>query len=107
MNWKNYKPQNVQAVDMCAATIYTHREKLIPIKAIHLLPRMFEQFKRWTEKQLGRELNEGEGLQFDDVNIELGTASQSTPLLIELWNSQKELEVFLNSKFLNKQKILA
>jgi hypothetical protein len=84
MNWKKYKPVNVQAVDMCAATIFTHREKMIPIKAIYLLPRMYGQFKQWAEKQHGKEIQD-EILEFDTVQILQGKPNQSTPLLIQLW----------------------
>jgi hypothetical protein len=84
-NWKQYKQQHVQVVDMCAATIFAHRQKMLPLRAIHLLPRMYEQFRAWAEKHLGRELAEGEGIEFDSVHIERGSASQSTPLVIELY----------------------
>lgn len=89
----------MQAVDMCAACIATHRDKMLPIKAIHLLPRMYDQFKDWTQKNLNRELAEGEKISFDDVYIEKGTASQSTPLLIEMWVDEKETKAFLENHF--------
>ena len=87
MNWKEYKTQGVQAVDMCAACIFAHRLKSQPIKAIHLLPRMYDQFKQWTERKLGRELEDGELLEFDSVKIEKGYKGQSTPLVIEMWEN--------------------
>ena len=84
-NWNEYTRQYVQAVDMCAACIFSHRQRMIPIRAIHLLPNMYGQFKLWTEKNLGRELLPEEELQFDDVKIALGDSKQKTPLLVELW----------------------
>ena len=86
MNWKTYQRQHVQAVDMCAATIFAHRLKYLPLKSIYLLPRMYEQFRWWTEKQLHRELQPEERLEFDGVNIEKGSTGQSTPLLLEMWD---------------------
>ena len=89
MNWKEYKPTGVQAVDMCAAAIYAHRIKSLPLKAIHLWPDMYKQFLGWAEKNAGRELEPGEGLEFDTVHIEMGARSQSTPLVLEMYSSNK------------------
>ena len=87
MNWSKYKPVNVQAVDMCAAVIFAHRQKFIPIKAVHLLPRMYEQFQYWLQKQLGRDLEKDEKMEFDSVQIEKGFSGQSTPIVVELWDN--------------------
>ena len=87
INWKEYKAVNVQAVDMCASCIFSHRIKNMPIKAIHLLPRMYDQFKQYVERELERELTPDDGLEFDGVYIERGSQQQSTPLLVELWES--------------------
>jgi hypothetical protein len=86
INWKEWKGTGVQAVDMCASAILSHRIKYLPLKAIHLLPNMYDQFRLWLEKKSGKELEEGQGIQFDSVNIERGQAQQSTPLLLELWD---------------------
>lgn len=100
--WKDYERQHVQAVDMCAAAIVAHRVKNIPLKAIHLWPDMYKQFKGWTEKNLKRELQDGEQMEFDGVNIEMGTKQQKTPLLLELWAQRelpKEAKIFaMNSR---------
>lgn len=85
IDWKNYKPVGVQSVDMCASVIFGNRVKSIPIKAVHLLPRMYGQFKLWAEKNLERELLPDEKLEFDGVYIEEGSDQQTTPLLVELW----------------------
>jgi hypothetical protein len=85
MNWKEYKSQNVQAVDMTASVIFAHRQKFIPIRAVHLTPRMYEQFQSWVHSNLGRELELGELMEFDSVKIEKGYAGQSTPIVVELW----------------------
>lgn len=85
MDWKKYKPVGVQSVDMCASVIFAHRQKAIPIKAVHLLPRMHEQFQWWTQNQLGRELNPDEKMTMDGVYIEKGYARQTTPVVVELW----------------------
>ena len=87
MDWSKYKPVGVQAVDMCASVIFTHRKKGLPIKAIHLLPRMHEQFQWWTQNQLGRELNPDEKMTMDGVYIEKGYARQTTPVVVELWDN--------------------
>lgn len=85
INWKEYKPVGVQAIDMSASVIFAHRLKAIPLKALHLLPRMYAQFKKWTELELGRELMDDEKMEMDGVYIELGSQQQSTPILVELW----------------------
>ena len=87
INWKEWKAVGVQSVDMCASVIFTHRVKRLPIKAIHLLPRMYGQFQLWTERTMGKELEEGQQLEFDGVYIEKGQDDQKTPLLIELWEN--------------------
>lgn len=85
-NWQQYTRQYNKAVDMVAASIAIHRDRMIPVKAIHLTPEYYSLFKIWVEKKMGRELQEGEKFEFDTVNIELGTTAQRTPLLIELWS---------------------
>ena len=87
VNWREYKPVGVQAVDMCASVIFTHRQKFIPIKAVHLFPRMYEQFQAWLQKAMGRELEDGEKMEFDGVYIEKGYAGQTTPIVVELWDN--------------------
>jgi hypothetical protein len=82
MNWK----------DMCASVIFSHRVKDIPLKALHLLPKMYEQFQWWTQKQLGRELNEDEQMEFDGVHIEKGYKGQSTPIVVELWDNNFNMQ---------------
>lgn len=86
VNWSEYKPVGVQAVDMCASVIFTHRRKFIPIKAIQLWPRMYEQFQSWLQKTMGRELEDGEKMEFDGVHIEKGHSAQTTPIVVELWD---------------------
>jgi hypothetical protein len=87
VNWKEWKGVGVQSVDMCASTIFTHRVKKLPIKAIHLLPRMYGQFQLWAERAMGKKLEEDQQLEFDGVYIECGESTQKTPLLIELWEN--------------------
>lgn len=87
-DWKNYTQQHIPAVDMSAAIIFAHRAKNLPIKAIHLRPKLYGEFKKWVEKNVGRELTGEEKLEFDSVNIELGTGRQKSQLLVELWSEQ-------------------
>jgi hypothetical protein len=88
-NWKEFKGTGCQAVDMCAATIYAHRIKNVPIKAVHILPRMYGQYQQWADIQMkklgGRRLTDEDALCFDGVYIEKGSDIQSTPIVIELW----------------------
>ena len=92
MDWSEWKNTGVEAVDLCASIIYQHLQARKPLKAIHLWPNMYKQFKGWTEKNLGRELEENEGLQFDSVNIEMGERGQKTPALIEPWPVRPETD---------------
>jgi len=92
MNWKEYKSQGVQSVDMCASVIFQHRKRFLPIKAIHLYPRMYEQFKSFTQKNLGRDLEDGEQITFDSVEIVKGYSSQKTPLVIEMFQENFNID---------------
>lgn len=95
-DWSKYTIQNVVPVDMCAAIIMEHRAHTKPIKAIHLRPHEYQEFKTWLCRQLGRELNAGEKMQFDDVYIEQGDKHQVSRFLIEMWVDQKEFTRFMN-----------
>ncbi len=88
-DWNTWQSTHIKAVDLCASIIYQHRQREIPLKALHLWPDMYNQFQGWTEKNLGRELAEREKMEFDGVYIERGTRWQSTPALIELWPKKK------------------
>ena len=50
---------------------------------------MYGQYQQWANIEMnklgGRPLTEEDPLQFDGVNIEKGSQSQSTPIVIELW----------------------
>jgi hypothetical protein len=96
-DWSKYQRQHVQAVDMVAATIFANRVKYIPVKAVHLWPSMYDQFRAWAEKLIGRELEPDEHLEFDTVYIEKGTRSQSTPIVVEVWDNGIN-EVKINPK---------
>jgi len=87
MNWAQYTKQNNEAVDMCAAIIFAHRAKYLPIKAIHLAPTEYSEFASWAQKNLQRDLLKDEKLSFDAVNIELGTRSQANKFLVEMWEN--------------------
>ena len=90
LNWQQWERTHIKAVDLCAEVISEHRKKSIPIKALHLWPDLYKQFLGWTEKNLARELAEGEKMEFDGVNIEIGTRQQATPVLIELFKAKRE-----------------
>jgi hypothetical protein len=102
-DWNTYKATGIQAVDMCAAAIFSHRKQSLPLKAIHLWPDMYKQFLGWTEKNLKRELEKDEKMEFDGVFIEMGTRSQSTPLLLEMYTSDRVLTDY--DKYLSKKNL--
>ena len=88
-NYEKFKGVGVQAVDMCVTTIYAHRLKNVPIKAIYILPRMYGQYQQWADSEMkklgGRRLTDEDVLQFDGVHIEKGSPQQQTPMLVELY----------------------
>ena len=84
-DWSTYQKQDVKSVDMCAVYIYGCLRKNQPLKAIHLWPDWYNEFKRWAEKKSGQVYEDGVNLQFNSIEIKLGERSQSKPLLLELW----------------------
>lgn len=86
-NWKDFTPTNNTVVDMCAAIILEHRVKMLPIKAIHLRPVHYFEFESWLKKQIQRDLDKDEKMEFDGVYIEKGDNRQASRFLVELWTS--------------------
>ncbi len=92
MNWANYQKQNVAAVDMSAAIVAAHRTQILPIKAIHLRPKQYEEFKSWLQTNLKRDLREDEKMELDGVYIEKGSGRQHSTYLVELWEQHFNIQ---------------
>lgn len=93
----DYKATGNKALDGAASCIIYHRKKNIALAAIYLKPLYYEWFKKGTEILLGRELEEGELMTMDGVNIELGSIFQSVAILPKLWSDhQRERKEILN-----------
>ena len=55
------------------------------LKALHLKPMYYEWYRSGVQTLLNRPLEVGEMLQFDGVNIELGTKFQSKSIILEYY----------------------
>ncbi|MGN6416137.1 MAG: hypothetical protein ACTHMC_01505 [Pseudobacter sp.] len=83
---RDYKATGNKAVDGVASCIMWHRERSIALKAIHLKPLLYDQFKIYVEKVLlGKELEDEQPLSMDGVEIEQGSWLQRLAILPERW----------------------
>jgi len=83
---RDYKATGNKAVDGVASCIMWHRQRQITLKAIHLKPNLYGQFKLYVEKELmGKELEPDQPLSMDGVEIEMGSILQVLAILPERW----------------------
>lgn len=89
-DYSDYERTHVPAVDFVAQVVGYNRHKLIPVKAIYLKKRLYDQFFAWTlakacemyGKKAGEEkiydtIARGRALEFDSVDIrELNSAAE-------------------------------
>lgn len=76
------------AIDLCMNIIYSARQHQMAIKALHLNNAHYQWFLSGTQVLMGRDLEEGEGLQLDGVNIEKGGSFQNKPVVIEYYEDK-------------------
>jgi hypothetical protein len=85
----DYKGSGNNIVDAIALCIMYHRKKKIGLKAIHLKPPVYDQFKKWFIKEYevtqGKKFSEEILISFDKVDIEKGSIFQSNPILPEYY----------------------
>lgn len=84
-DYSRFQATGNKAIDLCANIIGCARENNQAIKALHLQKTYFEWYKAGVKTLINRDLEEGEGLQFDGVNIEQGGRFQSKPVVIEYY----------------------
>jgi hypothetical protein len=89
-NYSKYKPSGNKAIDFCMNLIGCARTNGLAIKTMHLQSQYYEWFKSGVQTFLDRPLQEGELMQLDGVNIELGGKFQSKPVLVEYYESLAE-----------------
>lgn len=81
-DYSDYERTHVQAVDFVAQVVGYHRHKLIPVKAIYLKKRLYDQFFAWVlakscemygkkdgEEKIFDTIASGRALEFDSVDI--------------------------------------
>lgn len=91
-DYSQYDKTYNKAIDLCAACIGHYRAFGKPLKAIYLNPRLFDLFKKGIEVLMGREFEDGEGMEFDSVKIERGNYLMvGKDLYTEFWEVEKEL----------------
>ena len=84
-DFSKYERTHNGAIDMCANIIGCARQNMMPIKALHLTPVYYEWFKSGVQVLMDKPLLENELLEFDGVNIELGSRYQSKPIVMEYY----------------------
>ena len=87
-DFSRYERTHNRAIDMCANFIGCARENRLPLKALHLTPLYYEWFKSGIQVLMKRPLMDGELLEFDGVNIELGSRYHSNPIILEYYEQQ-------------------
>jgi hypothetical protein len=90
-DFNKYEPTHNKMIDLCANVISLARERNEPIKALHLKPMNYEWFKSGVQTLLNRPLEVEELLEFDGVNIELGSKFQSKTIVIEYYERQQAI----------------
>jgi hypothetical protein len=75
---------------MCADLIGCARKNKQAVKALHLTPMYYEWFKSGVQTLINRPLEDGEGLEFDNVNIEKGSKFQTKNIVIEYYPKASE-----------------
>ena len=79
--------------DMVASCVSHYRHFKKPIKAIYLKERNFEEFKQFViskteDKQQRQQIYENQAnLEFDKVDIKLGSKYSNEPLYVELYDT--------------------
>jgi hypothetical protein len=89
-NYSKFQASGNKAIDFCANLIGCARANNLSPKALHLQKQYYEWFKSGVQTYLDRSLEEGELMQFDGVDIELGSKFQSKPVVIEYYPSTIE-----------------
>jgi hypothetical protein len=75
----------VKSVDMVSACILFYRKRQRALKAIYLRPKLFETFRDWVIRNVGEKEYQGKQLQYDGVNIEIGSKFQTEQLIPEFY----------------------
>jgi hypothetical protein len=84
-DFSKYERTHNGAIDMCANIIGCARQNMMPLKALHLTPVYYEWFKSGVQVLMNKPLLENELLEFDGVNIEMGSRYQSKPIVMEYY----------------------
>lgn len=84
-NFSQYQSSGNKAIDLCANVIGCARKNNQAVKALHLQKTYYEWFKSGVCVFLGRELMKDEKMQFDGVEIEMGSKIQTKPIIIEYY----------------------
>ena len=84
-NFSDYEATHNKAIDFCANLIAAARKQNTPVKALHLKPSYYEWFKSGVQILMNKDLLPEEKMQFDSVDIELGTVFQTKMVVIEYY----------------------
>lgn len=85
--YTNYQASGNKAIDYCANLIACARVNNLAPKTLHLQKQYYEWYKSGVQTFLDRPLEDGELMQFDGVDIELGGKFQTKPVIIEYYPS--------------------
>lgn len=87
-DFNKYEQTHNKMIDLVANVISLARDRNEPIKALHLKPYNYEWFKSGVQTLMNRPLEVDELLEFDSVNIELGSKFQSKTIVIEYYEQK-------------------
>jgi hypothetical protein len=91
-DYSEYDKTYNKAIDMVAACIGHYRQFKKPLKTIYLKPQLFDLFRKGVEVMMKREIEPGELLQFDSVNIERGSYLMvGKELYVDFWSNETVL----------------
>jgi hypothetical protein len=90
-DFNKYEQTHNKMIDLVANVISLARDRNEPIKALHLKPMNYEWFKSGVQTLIDRPLEADELLEFDSVNIELGSKFQSKTIVIEYYERKQAI----------------
>lgn len=85
IDFKNYRPTGVAAVDTLVAYIYAHRLARVPVKFINVKPEPWEQLKWYFRDLVDQHMSDDFELVLDRVTVRRGTAMQAKAFESEIW----------------------
>lgn len=84
-SFNKFEPTFNSTIDYCGNLIECARKSQKAVKALHLTPMYYAWFKSGVQTLMNRPLEDEELMEFDGVNIELGSKFQTKSVVIEYY----------------------